>query len=386
MKELPQVDDFHNLFLSDTPMLDVRAPVEFLQGAFPNTTNKPLINNEERQQIGLRYKEQGQQKAIDLGYWLVSGDIREERIAKWLQFVKQNPQGVLYCFRGGLRSRITQQWIYEQSGVIYPRVKGGYKAMRRYLIEEMNRSCMEMQPIILSGRTGIGKTLLLQNIQNKIDLEKIYHHRGSVFGKHADPQPSQIDIENILSIDLLKLRQKDRLYYVTEDESCMIGSRRIPENLFEKMKQSPVVILEVNIDERVETTFQEYITDSLLEYQNMYGDEQLGFTAWAENLQHSLNKIQRRLGGLRHSKLKQIMADALEKQITSGDLEDHKLWIKSLLVDYYDPMYDYQLSRKKHRVVFKGNKNEVLDFLSRKYQIDSQISLKNSLDRSLRIP
>ena len=47
--ELPQIDDYKRLFTTDIPLLDVRAPVEFLQGAFPNASNVPLINNEERQ-------------------------------------------------------------------------------------------------------------------------------------------------------------------------------------------------------------------------------------------------------------------------------------------------------------------------------------------------
>jgi tRNA 2-selenouridine synthase len=34
------------------------------------------------------------------------------------------------------------------------------------------------------------------------------------------------------------------------------------------------------------------------------------------------------------------------------------------LVNYYDPMYDYQIKKKISRVVFKGNSDEVLAYLS----------------------
>ena len=49
---LPEIDDYRRLFLEDVPLLDVRAPVEFAQGAFPAAENHPLINDAERHEIG----------------------------------------------------------------------------------------------------------------------------------------------------------------------------------------------------------------------------------------------------------------------------------------------------------------------------------------------
>ena len=360
---LPEVEDLQQLFLEDVAMMDMRAPVEFAQGAFPSTNNLPLMSDEERQMVGLCYKEKGQDKAIELGHSLVSGDIKNARVAAWAEFVKQNPDGVLYCFRGGLRSRISQQWIFENTGIEYPRVKGGYKAMRRFLIDELEVSSKEIQPVIISGRTGIGKTLLLNRI-----LEGIYHHRGSVFGKHADPQPGQIDIENILSIQLLKKRNKNVKNIAVEDEGISIGSRRIPDVFFDKMKQSPLIILDASTDERVEITFNEYINESLAEHQRIFGEE-AGFNRWAESLQNSLERIQRRLGGVRFQEYKKIMDDALRQQRDFGKKEHHKIWIRNLLTLYYDPMYDYQLSHKRDRLVFQGDQEAVLSYLSDEYGI-----------------
>jgi len=366
--DLPQIDDYRSLFLNDIPLLDVRAPVEFSQGAFPFTENFPLINDQERTDIGLCYKNLGQDEAIKLGHELVQGKIKSERVNNWENFFEQHPQGVLYCFRGGMRSKISQQWIYEKTGIIYPRVKGGYKAMRRFLIDELETSSQCIKPVMLGGRTGIGKTLLLKKIKQQIDLEGLFHHRGSVFGKHVTPQPSQIDIENKLSIELLKQRSKDHLQIVFEDEGTNIGSRRIPEVLFNKMKQSPLILLEASIDERINITFEEYIIEALTESQSFYGDEQ-GFTEWASQLNTSFDKIQRRLGGVRYKELKTLLNDAIEQQLSTGNTEHHKAWIKTLLVDYYDPMYDYQISKKEQRVVFKGQQDEVLQYLKEHYKI-----------------
>ena len=365
--ELPQLDDYRSLFLNDTPFLDVRAPVEFNQGAFPFTENFPLMNDQERTDIGIRYKNSGQDEAIKLGQELIQGKVKSERVGNWAQYIKQHPEGVLYCFRGGMRSKISQQWIYEKTGIIYPRIKGGYKAMRRFLIDELEVSSQRIEPIVLSGRTGIGKTLFLKEIKQQIDLEGLFHHRGSVFGNHVTPQPTQIDIENNLSIKLIKHLDQGHTQIVLEDEGSNIGSRRLPECLIKKMKQSPIILLEASVEERINITYQEYVIEALTEYQSFYGEKK-GFKLWSEQLHDSIDKIQRRLGGVRYKELKEQLTDAIQQQ-TLGNTEDFKEWIKVLLIDYYDPMYDYQLSKKQDRVVFKGEQNEVFDYLSKECQI-----------------
>lgn len=366
--DLPQVDNYKALLLGNSALLDVRAPVEFNQGAFPLAENLPLINDQEREEIGICYKQLGQDEAIKLGHQLVQGEIKSERVSQWQNFFEQHPQSVLYCFRGGMRSKISQQWIYEKTGVIYPRVKGGYKAMRRFLIDELETSIQTLQPVMIGGRTGIGKTMLLKKLQQQVDLEGIFHHRGSVFGKHVTPQPAQIDIENKLSIELLKLREKNYTHIAIEDEGRNIGSRGIPENLANKMKQSPLVLLEADVEKRIDITFHEYITESLSEHEQHYGKES-GFSIWSEQLRACIDKIQRRLGGVRHKHLKALLEDAIKQQTESDDSELHKEWIKVLLLDYYDPMYDYQLSKKDSHIVFKGNEDDVLKYLAEQYQL-----------------
>ena len=367
--ELPQTDDYLSLFLNKTPLLDVRAPVEFQQGAFPFAENLPLINDQERADIGLRYKELGQDEAIELGHELVQGKIKDSRVEHWQDFFSRHPEAVLYCFRGGMRSKISQQWIYEKTGIIYPRIKGGYKAMRRFLIDQLEASAQQVKPVVLGGRTGCGKTVFLKKLNQQIDLEGIFHHRGSVFGKHVTAQPSQIDIENSLSIELLQHINKGQLNLVFEDEGTNIGSRAIPDALFSRMKQSPLILLEVSTEQRVDITLQEYIIEALSEHQQHYGEDK-GFSIWSQQLIDCIDKIQRRLGGVRHKQLQTLIKDAIKQQSVSGELENHKEWIKRLLVDYYDPMYDFQLSKKQDRVEFKGHTTEVLAFLKETYHIE----------------
>lgn len=366
--DLPLIDDYCHLFLNDIPLLDVRAPVEYLQGAFPTASNMPLIDDEERHAIGIRYKEKGQDEAIELGHELVSGESKEKRIHNWSNFTRQYPHGALYCFRGGMRSRISQQWIYENTGHAYPRIKGGYKALRRYLIDELAVSIAQLEPIVLSGRTGVGKTRFLASIQHKIDLEAIYHHRGSSFGRHVTPQPGQIDIENELSIALLKVRHQQIKRLVLEDEAPAIGSRRLPNDLIDKMTQSPLIVLQDELENRVDIVFEEYVTEALREYQQLLGDE-VGFSQWAEALLAALLRIQRRLGGQHYKAIKSIMDFAISRHRDANDTVHHRSWIQTLLVEYYDPMYDYQLAQKTERVVFRGNRQGIKEYLQQHMQI-----------------
>lgn len=362
--QLSEVDDFQALFCDDVPLLDVRAPIEYQQGAFPGSHNAPLLNDDERKQIGIRYKHEGHDAAVALGAKLVKGDVKVARIADWQKFITQYPDGVLYCFRGGMRSKITQQWIYEATGKQVPRVKGGYKAMRRYLIDQTDILAARTEPLILSGRTGSGKTLLLKNISHAIDLEGLANHRGSSIGRQISPQPTQIEFENKVAIELIKLHQSGVAKILLEDESPNIGSVHIPHALYKKMSDAPCVVLEAMLETRIDITLQEYITDMLAQYCEHEGDEQKGFAALSVYLRNSLARVQRRLGGQRYQEIIDLMGVALSEQSESGKLNGHRHWLSRMLTEYYDPMYDYQRDKRQREVRITASFGELLNYLA----------------------
>ena len=150
--------NYRDLFLDNVPMMDARAPVEFAKGAFPGVVNLPLMTDEERELVGICYKQRGQQAAIELGHRLVGGAVKAARLDAWAAFAKAHPDGYLYCFRGGLRSQIVQQWLRDEAGIAYPRVTGGYKAMRGFLLDTLDRAIAECDFLVLGGMTGTGKT------------------------------------------------------------------------------------------------------------------------------------------------------------------------------------------------------------------------------------
>ncbi len=134
MQDTQTVQDYRAILLAGTPLIDVRAPVEFQQGAMPGAINLPLMNDDERAAVGTCYKRQGPEAALALGHQLVCGETRQQRMKAWLNACRQNPAGYLCCARGGQRSHIVQQWLHE-SGTDYPLIQGGYKALRQAAIQ-----------------------------------------------------------------------------------------------------------------------------------------------------------------------------------------------------------------------------------------------------------
>lgn len=360
----PDTNAYLDLFLQDVPLMDTRAPVEFEKGAMPGAVNLPLMEDEERARVGTCYKQQGQAAAIALGHELVGGTVKERRLEAWLQFARRHPQGYLYCFRGGMRSAICQQWMQE-AGVEYPRITGGYKALRRFLLEQLERLSSEQPFIILAGHTGAAKTVLLNERNNAIDLEGLANHRGSAFGNHVDGQPTQIDFENRLAVAMLKQHYRHAgAPLLLEDESRLIGRRALPGSLRDAMDRAPVVALEVPLEERTTHSFNNYILDKLGEWQLARGEAE-GFAGFADDLRDSLYRVRRRLGGERYQALSATLEEALQRHGQTGDAQGHRKWIMRLLRDYYDPMYEYQMSHKKDRVVFSGSREEVRRHLDR---------------------
>lgn len=353
--------NYRDIFLNDLPMMDARAPVEFSKGAFPGVLNLPLMDDSERQRVGTCYKQHGQDAAIALGHQLVSGQVKAERVAAWAAFAKANPHGYLYCFRGGLRSQITQQWLAE-AGIDYPRVIGGYKAMRTFLLETTQQAVAECDFVILGGLTGTGKTDVLVQLNNSLDLEGHANHRGSSFGKRASGQPAQIDFENRLAIDLLKQRARGTEQLVLEDEGRMVGSCTVPLELYQGMQQYPLVWLEDAFEDRVERILRDYVVNLCAEFIALHGEEE-GFRLYAERLLQSLSNIQKRLGGERYQRLLAIMQAALDEQ-RSGAVALHRDWIAGLLREYYDPMYAYQRESKAARIEFAGDQAAVIAYLT----------------------
>jgi tRNA 2-selenouridine synthase len=353
----PDTDDYREIFLQGLSLIDTRAPVEFAKGAFPTAHNLPLMSDEERELVGIRYKEAGQASAIELGNELVQGSLKNDRVQSWCDFAAEHPEGYIYCFRGGLRSQTSQRWMREV-GCEYPLVRGGYKAMRRFLIEEMERGLTRAELTLVAGKTGTGKTRVIEALDRAIDLEGLANHRGSTFGHMPDPQPAQIDFENALSIELLRLMAQDDARVILEDEGRLIGRTSLPESLRDKMQHSPLLVVEEPLQSRVQVILEDYVHDLGARYRQAAGQEE-GKLLHRQQLVDGLGRIKKRLGGELHAQIEGQMQLAFEQEPSAVDDDLHRQWIEYLLVQYYDPMYDYQMGKREGAILARGSRAEI---------------------------
>jgi len=337
------------LLRANTPLIDLRSPIEFAKGTFPQSVNLPILNNDERAKIGKTYKHQGNAAAVKLGHRLVSGDQKENRVSDWKEFIEKNPSTWMYCMRGGQRSGIAQDWL-EDIGINVSIIEGGYKALRRTslkILDSVNED--DKRWIVLGGRTGTGKTVILNQMESSIDLEHHAEHRGSAFGGLLSQQPSPIDFENRLAINYLR---HDHQTLILEDESRTIGRVAIPNTWFHRMQNSEMIFIKISLEERVQNIIDDYILTPL-------GDG-ISKTDLLLSLRSSLMKIQKRLGGDNFREIRNKMDQAFLDPKNYGQ----EAWIKQLLVVYYDPLYDYQIKSKVNRCIYQSDTKGVTEFLS----------------------
>ncbi len=393
------IDQLKELFVTETPLIDVRAPVEFLQGSLPGSVNIPILNNEERALVGTTYKNQGQEAAVRLGYQMISGPVKQGRLDQWLRFVRGNPRTVLYCFRGGKRSQITQQWLKE-AGVERPLIVGGYKIVRQFLIDAIDQFSEDKKLLVITGPTGSGKTKLIHEVRNiypALDLEAIARHRGSAFGGLPIPQPRQIDFENRLAVNLIKLENRIQSDgpLVVEDESRHIGKVCLPTRFFAHMRSSGVIWLDEPVEARVENIFEDYVLNTAIghaqqrrqgqkwqlqplrtmEPQRQIAQQQFVETEEVREVLHnqaiqtfekyknSLQIISRKLGGKRFQEVLGDLENARLDFLDMNEIRSNKVWIEKLVKYYYDPLYLNSLERRQVIPCFKGSKKDIIGYL-----------------------
>ncbi|MFT4807622.1 MAG: tRNA 2-selenouridine synthase [Paraglaciecola sp.] len=358
---MQSITDFKQLFLSDTPMIDVRAPIEFIKGAFPSSINAPLMNDDEREAVGTCYKEHGSDAALELGHQLVFGDVKAQRLHHWKNLTNTHPDGIFYCFRGGLRSRITQQWLND-IGIDRPYVEGGYKAMRTYLLEQLQQRASEGNFLVLSGRTGSGKTEVINDWPHSIDLEGLAKHRGSAFGKTFVAQPSQINFENAWSVAWLKRIQVNDSPVMIEDESRLIGRVVILPEYLEATKLASNILLEAPYEERIARIRRDYFMDAFEHYQTSNPDT--SYDLLDGFIRDAVLRIKKRLGGAKFTLINTTLDSAISALKSQNQWSGFDDIIHVLLSEYYDPIYEYQYQQKKEKTIFKGSHSEIIQWLA----------------------
>jgi tRNA 2-selenouridine synthase len=329
--------------------IDVRAPAEVERGAIPGALSLPILGDDERHAVGVRYAEAGQAEAVDEGRRWTEADL-PRRASVWRAAAADRPSA-FFCWRGGMRSELAQR-LARHPGT--PRVEGGYKALRAHLVDGLGPSLARREALVVTGPTGSGKTELLRAARRvdgllALDLEGAAEHRGSAFGA-TGAQPAQATFEHRLMLPLL-LGDQPRL--LVEDESRNVGRVHLPGPLHEVVRSAPLLVLEESLEGRVRRIHHAYA----LEPARMHGGE-----AALAALVAAVGRLRRRLG----AEPTQRMAAALEDAYAQNawdDVEAFRPVIEPLLRDYYDPLYRKATPTEGRRVAARGHHEELLRWL-----------------------
>jgi tRNA 2-selenouridine synthase len=241
-------------------LIDARSPAEFADDHLPGAVNWPVLDDAERHTVGTLYVQASPLEARKLGAALVSRRIADHIDAQ-LADKPRDWRPLVYCWRGGQRSG-SLALVLSQIGFRTAQLQGGYKAFRARVRQDLATQPATLRYRVLCGRTGSGKTRLLQALREAgeqvLDLEGLACHRGSILGAMPDqPQPSQKRFDTLVWHALSGFRAASPVY--VESESAKIGTLRVPEALLAEMHEhGQCVRIHSSDDARIAMLLQDY--------------------------------------------------------------------------------------------------------------------------------
>lgn len=296
-----------------TMIVDVRSPAEFEAGSIPGAENIPLLDDLERSLVGVLYKNYGQQSALEKGY-----EIFEPKTDGYLSCFKHLPAGreiAVFCARGGMRSQVVVSFL-RANGFPAVQLSGGYKAFRAWTLKHFDQFRIR-HPVILHGKTGVGKTLVLDRLPNTLDLEELAQHRGSLFGGIGKAPVAQKVFDAALLQRLTELDHTRAVFI--EGESRKIGRINLPAALFKQMKSGRMVLLEASIETRARRTVEAYIQSQ---------------PAAIGEIRHTITRLEKDLG-----------KKAVRRLLAEFDAGNYQSCFETILTEYYDRKYGFSMKQ-----------------------------------------
>lgn len=284
--------------------VDVRSSAEFISGTIPGAVNIPLFDEHERSVIGTVYHHGGHEQAVQQGFDYV-GEKLAELLDAFLPY--RTDRLAVFCARGGMRS-LSIVNLLNQRGYDAFQLEGGYKKYRHATLEILNT--FEPRLIVIHGLTGTGKTRILQQLDNSIDLEELARHRSSLFGGLDRDPSNQRNFESLLAQEISNLGAPP---YFIEGESRKIGRVFIPRPLAAAMKKAVLVNVHCSLETRIERIIEDY---------PVVGDSRRA------EIRTILESLQHKMGTRRVEEMCRLLQE--------GNL--HEL-VRILLVEYYDKRY-----------------------------------------------
>ncbi len=241
-------------------VIDARSPTEFADDHLPGAVNWPVLDDEQRRVVGTLYVQTSSLEARKLGAAMAARNIAGH-LDCWIADKPRDWQPLVYCWRGGQRSGALA-WFLDQIGFRTAKLAGGYKGFRAVVRQDLVDWPARFDLRVLAGRTGSGKTRLLQALAAEgaqvLDLEALAQHRGSILGGLLDqPQPSQKCFDSRLW-QALRLLDPARPVYL-ESESKKIGRLQLPDALINQMHATRQVLrVDMGDAARVQLLLEDY--------------------------------------------------------------------------------------------------------------------------------
>lgn len=294
-------------------IIDVRSPLEFAEDHIPGAINCPVLNDEQRAEVGTLYKQVSPFEAKKLGAAYISANIAAHLRERFLD----RPKGwkpLIACWRGGMRSG-AMVTVFRSIGWNAQQLEGGYKAYRHMVVADLETLPPRFAWKVVAGATGSGKSRVLHHLAaagaQVLDLEALACHKGSVLGVlPGAPQPSQKWFETGLR-QALQGFDPARPVYV-EAESRKIGKVHVPEALITAIRGGACRVVSASVPARVDFLLRDY-------------DYFLADPEW----------LVQRLGGLKALRGGETIARWSELA-RAGNF---RALVEELLTGHYDPLY-----------------------------------------------
>lgn len=314
-------------------LVDARSPGEYAEATIPGAINVPVLDDAERAETGLLYRQEGRAAARRRGVELVAPKIP----AQIAQIAAARPPGsppvVVFCWRGGMRSRALTQFL-ELAGIPARQMAGGHKAFRTVVRSFFEKSTWG-RLIVLRGLTGVGKTRLLHRLAADgvpvVDLEGLANHRGSAFGHLGlPPQPTQRMFEALLWDALRRIPAEG--YAVAEGESRHIGRLILPPRVYQALQTEVSLWVETPLETRVRNILADYPARDGLKAE----------------FARPIRALKERFGN-------KAVAEMLGL-LQAGEWEE---LVRQLMIRYYDPLYQHTCPERRIEVWLKDEADDL---------------------------
>lgn len=307
-------EDLHKL--KSYILIDARSPKEFMDSPIPGAVNIPALLDDERVEVGTAYVRESTERAKEIGIEKISKRLPE--IFKEInELSKKYDKLVFYCARGGMRSSSLEAIFY---ALKYKTLKleGGYKAYRNYIMDRLPEENKEVKYVVLHGRTGVGKTKILEKLSEKgysvMDLEKMADHKGSFFGGLCEKKKqSQKRLESEI---YEKISDEKTKYVIVESESKRIGDIYLPEEVYSSILNGCHLLVDTSMENRVKIIMEDYASAS------------------KEELKSCLDKVGRYISKERYEEYSNLLEEGKLDKLS-----------EILMEKYYDPLYDQSINK-----------------------------------------